>query len=629
MLSPGKDYLLLDKDPVKNVETRLAIHERSETDAEFRAAIWDMCKHDLLFYVNAFIWQINPNKPGDELGPFITWPFQDRAFRYMLDCVECHCRTRRQVHGHDLCIEKSREMGASWMCIILMEWLWHFHANKLLLMVSRSEEAVDDASMDSLMAKIDFIHRHQPSWLLPKFKRTKRFYGNEDNGSQMSGEASTGRFGVGGRAALIFIDEFSQIREDREILHRTSDTSQCRIFNFTHTDPGNAAADLARRPDMRKLQMHWTEHPDKIEGLYQVQGNKVEVIDKKFAYPAEFAFVRDGSPTGGYAPGVRSPWYDDQCLRKGSRRAVAMDLDIDMVGSMSQVFNPITLRCLKEQFCIPPYWRGELEFDPVIPKQAKLQPDSKGKLKLWTKLDMEGRPPLSSYTVGVDTATGTGATPSCISIIDARLSEKVLEYSDSHIEPVNLAPLIVALCWLFKDEYDSGAYLAWEIPGPGLHLGKVIMEMGYRNVYWREEDSRFVQKQKYEIPGWNNSVKTKRYLIEEYRASLENRKLINRSESAIEECLNFKYAEGGKIEHSREGGDDDPSGARENHGDQTIADALAWKLAKKLNVRYEQKKAEESAVPLGSLAWRRRMDEEAKRHKDDWGESKSLIELGW
>src|SRR5207247_1504773 len=98
----------------------------------------------------------------------------------------------------------------SWMCLIVMEWLWHFHPWKKFLAISRNAEAVDADDPDSLFWKIDFMHRYQPKWLMPKGYEAKKhrrlmYYGNPENGSTITGQASTGKAGVGGRATWMFV----------------------------------------------------------------------------------------------------------------------------------------------------------------------------------------------------------------------------------------------------------------------------------------------------------------------------------------------------------------------------------------------------------------------------------------
>jgi len=576
-------------------------------DAKARTAFTEMCRQDMLFYVNTFVWQFNPrSQAGLEVGPFTTWEFQDHALLEMDQCIDL---------DEDLCIEKSREMGASWMMIILFEYRWHFRPWQKFLLISRNEKAVDDEDPDSLFWKIDFIHSHLPGWLLPKMRRRRLFFGNDDNGSTITGQASTGKAGVGGRATAMGIDEFSQIEEDFEVLHRTSDTTGCRIFNFTHKGLDTAAFQLTQRVDMRKLNLHWTQHPAKRKGMYRwdTERNHVVNLDQSYQHASDYQFVTDGSPSGGPRPGVRSPWYDNQCRRKGSARAVAMDLDIDPKGSTSQFFDPLVIHVLKQTYGCDPYWRGEIEYDKETGEPKGLTATPGGRLRLWLHPGSKAMLPKAPYCIGGDIGTGSGASPTCLSIGNAGTGEKVGEWVSARVDPHDLAPVAVALAMWFVDEDDQGAELIWETPGPGLTFGKRVLELGYRYIYTRQDEVNPTSPIKAaREPGYNTggTGKAKTMLLEEYRAALSSRQYLNRSVTALDECLNFKYAAAGRVEHGGERANDE-SGASINHGDQTMADALCWRLMRARRRKVEKEGKE--ILVTGSLAWRRVLAERGNR----------------
>jgi len=283
-------------------------------------------------------------------------------------------------------------MGATWLLLLVLLWMFLFHPWKKFLCISRNEKAVEDEDPDSLFWKLDFVLGYLPNWLRPRIKRRKLYYGNEDNGSTITGQASTGKAGVGGRATAMLIDEFSQIEEDYEVLHRTSDTTGCRIFNGTHLGLDTAFYELTCRVDMRKLRMHWSQHPDKRRGMYRYDAQTAKVVtDPTFAYEPDFVFIMDGKE--------RSPWYDEQCVRKGSKRAVAMDLDIDPSGSVSQVFDAVLIQRLKQLTC-EPYWEGDVRYDRDLGRVIELKRRQGGLLKLWCQLDQDGRPAPFRYGAG-------------------------------------------------------------------------------------------------------------------------------------------------------------------------------------------------------------------------------------
>lgn len=611
MWNTGQYHRRVPRDPRENLHFRRHVLRWAAGNKSRQKALLEACRRDLLFWVNTFVWQFNPNSIGggsSEVGPFVTWDFQDQLLSELAECIQIR---------QDVLIEKSRELGASWICLLVLAWLFLFHGWKKFLVISRNQEAVDRPDdPDSLFWKLDYIFEYLPDWMIKgRVHRRKNGFKNLINQSVITGQATTGKAGVGGRCTAMFIDEFSQIEEDFEVLHRTSDTTNCRIFNGTHRGLDTAFFELSRRVDLRKIVIHWSQHPDKRKGLYRYADNKVEVLDKSYHYPPDFKFVMDGTPTGGPYPGLRSPWYDEQCKRKGSARAIAMDLDINPQGSVSQFFDPLLIRQLIESYAREPSWEGDLRYDPDLGVPFELIYRKGGPLRLWLNL-VSGKPPAGMYAFGGDIAAGAGATPSCLSGANCRTGEKVAEYADPHILPEDLAPLAVALCRLFADEEGNPARLAWEIPGPGQTFGKRVCEIGFRNIYYREANPTLGGGKVSEIPGWTNNPHSKNMLLRDYNAALHSRHFLNHSEKALDECRAFKYDQKGSLVHSGEQSVQDPSGARVNHGDRVIADAIAWMLCRK--VFTVQAKELRTEIQPGSLAWRRELRENRRRHANRW-----------
>ncbi len=613
MMSSGQWHKKVPKDFYKNVAYRVKLMKLLKGNRVGQRAFRLFCQQDILFYINTFVWQINPKKQGREVGPFITWDFQDEAIvgqdphrPGILWCIE---------NKRDLVVLKSREMGASWLFLIVMDWLALFHPEKHFITISKSEEAVIGRNPNSLFWKIDFMHKHLPDWLKGDINRRKTSYEYKNTSSTITGEASTGRAGVGGRAPAMFIDEFPQIKEDYEVLDRTADTTDCRIFNGTHNGIGTAFFELTQRVDLKKLVMHWSQHPDKKKGLYRYDpaNSKVAVLDHSYAYDSDFDFIMDGSPVGGPYPGLRSPWYDFECRRRSSDRAVAMDLDINPTGSVSQFFQALLIRELVQEHTLPPRWRGEIEYDLQTGEPAGLVPSEDGHLHLWCLLDLNGRPPHGPYAIGCDNSTGQGATPTCLSIVHMETGQKVGEYRNANIEPTPFAAYGVAVCKWFRSLTGAGAKFVWEIAGPGMIMGRRVLELGYRNIYWREREIKGMLEVS-DQPGWASTANTKLLLLSEYREALALRKFLNPSKDSLEECLNFRFDESGNVVHGFERNKKDPAGSHSNHGDQVIADALAWRGCKASHA--PASKPEETII-VGSLAWRRQLAHNLRRIQAD------------
>lgn len=227
----------------------------------------------------------------------------------------------------------------------------------------------------------------------------------------------------------------------------------------------------------------------------------------------------------------------------------------------------------------------------------------------------DGKIPADVYAAGADISTGNGATPSCLSFIQSRTGLKVGEYTHCRLYPEKFAFVASALCWLFKTEEGQGAYFAWEAQGPGQTFGKVLVEdLGYRNVYYHIDETKRNPKPTGK-PGWYPLPNLKNLLIREYNAALMSGLFVNRSREALEECREFKYDSRGNVTHAKQD-TGDLSGSRVNHGDHVIADALAWKMAKGKQSTLQSEK--DPAPLLGSIAWRRKWNEDKKKEEEAW-----------
>jgi len=214
------------KDMADNLAFRGSLLQSAAAKREVASDVWTACKRDLLFYVNAFGWTYDPRRENGSI-PFLTYPFQDELMLDMVECIQT---------GKDVLVTKSRDMGASWCILTVFEWMWHFRPDLSFLLVSRNEDYVDKpGNPKSLFWKIDFLHKNQPKWLLPNMTRTKLRLTNDDNGSNIDGESTTGDVARGDRRTAIALDEYAAFELDSSYraLSSTRDATNCRIFNST------------------------------------------------------------------------------------------------------------------------------------------------------------------------------------------------------------------------------------------------------------------------------------------------------------------------------------------------------------------------------------------------------------
>jgi len=547
-------------------------------DVTHRSSLRKMCSEDLLFYINAFCWTYDP-RLENPMVPFLTYEFQDETLLDLNDAVG----------KRDICIKKSRDMGASWMLCALFEWRWHFKHGQSFLLVSRNEDYVDKpGNSKSLFWKIDYLIRNQPGWLLPRYTRTALRLSNEDNGSAIDGESTTGDVARGDRRTAIGMDEFAAFDVDAgyKALASTRDATKSRIFNSTPDGVGNAFYDVAHSDAVKQVVLHWTKHPVKAQGLY-IGG--------------------DGKP--------KSPWYDAECKRCIHPQEIAQELDIDFQGSDFQFFDPKEIDRLVMQCCRPPSFVGDLNFDPATSQPKSFVQRPGGPLRLWCGVDASGQVAHDrGYVIGADISAGTGSSNSVLSIADRNTGEKIGELVTPNLRPDELARYAVALCKWFHDAEGNGAFIIWEAPGPGRNFGDVVIELGYRHVYWKTKEES-IARNTVPVPGWWPVKDAKRAVFGDYRRALLDGRFINRSREAMSELREIVYTANGSIEHSKATRTIDPSGARDNHGDRPTADALCcYALAR----RAPAIALREDIVPEGSILARRKLVEDKRRRLAEW-----------
>ena len=583
------------RDIQENMAWRSRVYKRVMDDPDFASVIVEACKKDPLFFINGFAYTYDPRRRPFSKIPLILYPFQEDAILKLI----------RAINSHDMLIEKTRDMGASWMCIAAVMHCWMFRKDLSFLLGSRVENYVDDPGNPKAMFwKVDYLLQNLPAWLQPngydrKQHRRKLHIENPETGSVIDGESTNENFARGDRRTAIILDEFAAVERGEMILNATRDATNCRIFNSTPQGINNAFYDKAQS-NIEKLSLHWSIHPIKAIGLYTTdEQGKLKILDKG-GYPDGYIPILDSK--------LRSPWYDNECER-GTPQEIAQELDIDYLGSGFQFFNADLVRERIREHARPPMLVGDLEYDDETGEPIGFRENPEGNLKLWCLLDGAGKPPLDhKYSAGADVSAGTGASNSALCGWDRSTLAKTWEYANPFIRPEAFAKQSYAILKFF-----GGAFIVWESGGPGRQFGSRLMDLGYANVYLRTREEA-ISKKVSDVPGVAMTKEVKAQILGAYRTGIEKGAAINRSKVALEETLEYIFGANDSVVHSRASSKSDPSGAKSNHGDRAMADALAWKGVFERIVRPRTESAEPK-VPVGCLKWRQQMREKDKQPK--------------
>ena len=265
-------YLHSDEYQKKLIQ-RLKINDACNNKAEARTVTWQLCARPdnpaegCIFFIENFGWTFDP-RPQSAPGhlPFILFEFQKNLIRELIDHID---------NGRDYFIEKSRDMGASWLIFAMVPlWYWIFGDGVNMLLGSYKEKLVDDRTKDSLFGLIDYAVDNLPLWLLPRGYNKDKHRNhlklvNPANFNLIAGESMSGDFGRGMRKTAVFFDELGSWDYAMDAWESCADVTACRVANSTPKGQ-NFYAEL-RESGIDILTLKWVDHPMKDSMWYEAE----------------------------------------------------------------------------------------------------------------------------------------------------------------------------------------------------------------------------------------------------------------------------------------------------------------------------------------------------------------------
>ncbi len=561
-----------------------------------------LCSQSFILFINLAVWTFHQFDEEGNTGkrvisefqhmPFITWTIQDE----LCDRFEHHLAT-----GQDILINKSRKMGASWLCILFIHWLWLFgDGSPQLLELSRTEDYVDKAgNLKALFQRHDYINDWLPEWMVPpgvrpggKY-RTKMHMLNVLTGACIDGESTTKHAASGDRRVVTLLDEFAKVTDNARMMRSaTRDASYMRIINSTVSTPGSEYSNWKNSGLITVFPLMWWEHPEMGKGRYCVQ-----------------------DPITGVWK-IRSPYYDAE-EKVRSPQEMARELDAEDLEAGSMVFTPGNINKHIALFAQKPFLRWKVSLNPKVPDcdvkdvirrkdHTKLltQRNNDGPLRIWTMLK-GGRPDQTKdYVFGIDLGKGQGASNSVVSIKCMQTGEKVMEWRDANTPPHEMARIVVALA-IWCGGRRKLPLLKWEKNIVGWDFGRIIVKVFFYPYYYRDIKPGSIRDKKTKKYGWHNSRESKLEMLTQYDRALTHGTYINHSKWALSEAKLYVHYDNGSCGPACMM--EENESARKTHGDCVIADMLTINESKGRNSKEEKKKP-----PPGTVGYRLAMKKKAR-----------------
>lgn len=280
LLAPDQERLLREQELMhqwmlsheyqEKLTTRIKVNDACLRNEESRILTYQLCKDDPLFFIENFGWTFDPRPERTQHHyPFILFDYQKEAITWIVNKVR---------NGGDGLIEKSRDMGATWLFMMSMFYLWRFDDVFSGLIGSYKEALVDDRTESSLFGKLDYQLMNTPKWLLParfdmKKHRQKLKLINPENYNVISGDTMNPEFSRGSRRNIVFLDEGATWAYFAEAWESAAGTTSCRMTCSTPKGH-NAFASLRDSGKVDVLTLHWKLHPLKDEEWYEYQKSR-------------------------------------------------------------------------------------------------------------------------------------------------------------------------------------------------------------------------------------------------------------------------------------------------------------------------------------------------------------------
>ena len=507
----------------ENLLFRAALLEECHASQEACQEALTLCARDIFWCMEAMFWAYEPrHSPSNR--PLILWPHQ----RDLLVQLEQHFQEKK-----DVLIEKSRDLGITWLTLLWLLWHWRFDAGFQAIVGSRLEDLIDrHGELDTHFERLRWEMRLLPPWWMPQgFDMNKHApymrIVNPETDNAIVGEAVTDNFSRGGRYNIAFMDELAACEQAEGAWTATADSAPMRVAVSTPQGLGNKFAQLRRSGTIDVMTMHWSLHPEKSRGLYCESHGK----------PAPISCAWPGCT-------LRSPWYDAECSRR-ERLEIAQELDIDYLGGGNPYFD---LQALERQAVEEPLTYGFLvEVDLGVEFRAHAE----GIWSIWElpppKL-LNTPYPIVFSVVGADVAEGIGADYSVAVVRDAK--DRGLKAAlRTHMDTDEFAHELIKV-----GRFYHNARILCERNGPGFAVNADLVK-AYGNVYYEQAVDKIGQPQTKRF-GWNTNARTKELMLTQLREEIRSGAVALRDKRLIEECKTFVTDEDGKV-HADTGYHDD------------------------------------------------------------------------
>lgn len=228
-------------------------------------------------FINDWGLTFDPRNPEIGLPSIVPFKLFPKQQEYILWLRE------RWIGQEDGLVEKSRDMGLSWLCVAFAVWVWLFYPGTVIGFGSRKEEYVDDLNdPKALFWKARQFIALLPDEFKPAGYSQKKHCPymsivNPETGAALVGEAGA-NIGRGNRTSIYFKDESAFYERPESIDAALSQTSNCKIDVSTPNGNGNPFYRKRHGGHIPVFTFHWRDDPRKDDAWYEKMKRQLDPI---------------------------------------------------------------------------------------------------------------------------------------------------------------------------------------------------------------------------------------------------------------------------------------------------------------------------------------------------------------
>jgi phage terminase large subunit len=241
-----------------------------ESDPAMQQVEMALCASAPVRWLASWAWTFDPRE-SPSLLPFDPFGRQAEFLAWLAE---------REARQEDGLVEKSRDMGVTWLCAAFALHRWLFRRGFKCGFGSRKLDLVDrKGDPDCIFEKLRFVLYRLPAWMLPPGFDRKRHdcegkLLNPHNGSAITGEGGDD-IGRGGRSSVYFVDEAAHLEHPKLVDAALAQTTRVRIDVSTPRGPGNPFATKRHSGRVPVFTFHWRDDPRKGEAWYEAERKRL------------------------------------------------------------------------------------------------------------------------------------------------------------------------------------------------------------------------------------------------------------------------------------------------------------------------------------------------------------------